>query len=91
MVNSPPEKSGDPKTHTTGDACRRDKELNDYCGGRRLLRPSTHTQAKYHKPHRSGGFIRDNGNQERTLVDSPLGESAGQTTDDQTLLEGTSD
>ena len=27
----------------------------DHCGGRRLLRPSAHTQAKYHQPHRSGG------------------------------------
>ena len=42
------------KTHTPGDACRRVEELNDYRGGRRLLRPSTHTQAKYHHPHRSG-------------------------------------
>ena len=24
-------------------------------GGHRLLRPSTHTRAKYHQPHRSGG------------------------------------
>ena len=29
------------------------QELKDNCGGRRLLRPSTHTQAKYHQPHRS--------------------------------------
>ena len=35
--------------------------------------PSTHTRAKYHQPHRLGGqtFIRDAGNQERALVDSP--------------------
>ena len=26
----------------------------DHHGGRCLLRPSTHTQAKYHHPHRSG-------------------------------------
>ena len=29
------------------------RELKDNRGGRRLLRPSTHTQAKYHQPHRS--------------------------------------
>ena len=27
----------------------------DHHGGRRLLCPSTHTQAKYHQPHSSGG------------------------------------
>ena len=30
------------------------RETQDHRGGRRLLRPSTHTQAKYHQPHRSG-------------------------------------
>ena len=29
------------------------RELKDNRGGRRLLLPSTHTQAKYHQPHRS--------------------------------------
>ena len=64
----------DEKKHTLDDACRRVEELNDYRGGRRLLGPSTHTRAKYHQPHKSGGqtFIRDAGNQERALVDSPL-------------------
>ena len=36
-----------------GDACRCVEELKDYRGGRRFLRPSPHTQAKYHQPHRS--------------------------------------
>ena len=74
-----------------GDACRRVEELNDYRGGCLILGPSTHNQAKYHQPHSSGGFIRDSGNQERALVDSPPEESAGRTTDDQTTLEGTDD
>ena len=62
-------------------------------GGAVSYAPSTHTRAKYHQPHRSGGktFIRDSGNQERALVDSPPEESAGRTTDDQTTLEGTDD
>ena len=31
------------------------QETQEHLRGRRLLRPSTHTQAKYHQPHRSGG------------------------------------
>ena len=30
------------------------QETQDHRGGRRLLRPSTHTRSKYHQPHRSG-------------------------------------
>ena len=33
-------------------------------------------------------FTQESGNQERAVVDSPPEESAGRTTDDQTLLEG---
>ena len=47
-----PESSRNPetkKTHTLGNACRHVEDLNDYRGGRRILRPSTHTQAKYHQ------------------------------------------
>ena len=35
------------------DACRRVKGIKDNHGGRRLLHPSTHTQAKNHQPHRA--------------------------------------
>ena len=85
------------KTHSSGDACRRVEELKDYRRGRRLLRPSTHTQAKYHQPHRSGvkptyGALESSrGNWSTVHRRSPPEESAGRTKGDQTLLEGEAD
>ena len=69
------------------------QERKDNRGGRRLLRPSTPTQAKYHQPHRSKTHRHSGaGIQERALVGvhrrSPPEESTGQTTGYQTLLEG---
>ena len=46
----------------------------DHRRGRHILCPSTHTQAKYHQPHRLGGGVQtckwnaESGNQKRTLV-----------------------
>ena len=71
------------------DASRNSRTI----AGGRLLRPSTHIQAKYHQPHRSEQLdIRAAVIQERALFDVhrriPQEESTGRTTGDQTLLEG---
>ena len=42
-------------THLSGLCLPTRRWTQDHRGGRRLLRPPTHTQAKYHQPHRSGG------------------------------------
>ena len=84
------------KTHTPGDVCQRAKEINDYHGGRRLLRPSTQTQAKYHQPHRLGSKPTDGlletrrGHWSTFRRRSPPEESAGWMTGDQ-KLEGAAD
>ena len=85
------------KSHSPGNACRRVEELKDYRGGRRLLRPSTNTQAKYHQPHRSGTNLHigrwnpGEGIWSTVHRRSPPEDSTRRMTGDQTLLEGEAD
>ena len=74
------------------------RQLKDNCGGRRLLRPPTHTQAKYHQTHRAvtnlklgapklnpgAGIFVLVGVHRRSLPEEPTGRTTG----NQTLLGG---
>ena len=70
--------------------------LQTVAGGAVSFRPSTHTQVKYHQPHRSGGganllygaLDRTPGEDIGRPSDGELKTSDGRTKGDQTLLEG---
>ena len=69
-------------------------QLKDNRGERRLLRPPTHTQAKYHQPHRAVTHLKHGVPEPRSghfvLVGVhrriPPEEPIGRTTGNQTLL-----